>query len=147
MMDGTNEMSSAASRPRILVVDDDAVTARLHAAVLEREGFETLISDATDPSAVLAEQGPFDLLLLDLYMPGGGVWEVLPRLRGQWPNLAIVMLSSEDNLSVHSALLELGADDFLTKPIRPAALVAQLKGWLSERTTEHKRQTTGHDFG
>jgi DNA-binding response OmpR family regulator len=123
---------------RILIVDDDAISASIHAAVLERAGFTVLIRETADIESLDSDP---HLLILDLYMPSADVWERLPALR-RHPVLArvpIVMLSSEESRVVHEDLLMLGADDFLVKPIAPQTLIDRVTYWIDRRyprTTE-----------
>lgn len=112
----------------ILVVDDDPDVARYHMMVLEEAGMVTRM--ATQPAQVLGLLSQFnaDLVLMDLYMPECSGPE-LARLLRQIPgyiSLPIIYVSSETDVNRQFRALEVGADGFLTKPIDPLCLVAEV---------------------
>jgi DNA-binding response OmpR family regulator len=109
---------------KALIVDDDRVLADVVAFTLRREGFQ--ISLAHDGAAALrlwAEEQP-DLIVLDVNMPGPDGFAVCRRIREQadTPILLLTVRGEEDDI-VHG--LELGADDYITKPFSPRQLVAR----------------------
>lgn len=111
---------------RIMIVDDDAPQALFAQAILRRAGMETRVLN--ESLTVLEELDRFhpDLLLLDLNMPDCDGFELtaLIRERDGYVNTPIVFLSGDEDEERQFAALDAGADDFLTKPIRPAHLVA-----------------------
>ncbi|MBN2886222.1 MAG: diguanylate cyclase [Chromatiaceae bacterium] len=113
----------------ILIVDDEAQVAELHAAILEEAGM--IVRQVHDPSDILHQLAHFqaDLVLMDLYMPGCSGPELAQLLR-QIPGylgLPIIYLSSETDIDRQFAALSVGADGFLSKPVEPARLVAQVR--------------------
>jgi len=114
---------------RILVVEDEANIANLVRAYLEREGFTVRV--ATDGRAALQQAGATrpDLVVLDLMLPGMDGLEVCRRLRQQ-SDVYIIMLTAKSEESDRVVGLELGADDYLTKPFSPRELVARVKAVL-----------------
>lgn len=115
--------------PRVLIVEDDDELAELFVDYLGTEGFE-LSRVATGDEAVssILERQP-DLVLLDLMLPGMNGLEVCQRVRPSFPG-AILMLTASQSESDHVAGLELGADDFVTKPIEPRILLARVRAQL-----------------
>jgi two-component system alkaline phosphatase synthesis response regulator PhoP len=116
----------------ILVVDDEANIVELAALYLEQEGF--LVRSASDGSTALemiARQPPA-LMVLDLMLPEVDGWEVCRRVRSgkAAPDLPIVMLTARDDDVDKIVGLELGADDYVTKPFNPRELVARVKAIL-----------------
>ncbi len=117
---------------RILVVDDDREIVRLVRAYLERNGFEVLVAyDGETALHILRRERP-DLVLLDLMLPGRDGLDVTRVVRGD-VNLAampIIMLTArvEDHDKIVG--LELGADDYVTKPFNPAEVVARVRAVL-----------------
>jgi len=112
----------------ILVVDDDPDVANYHTMVLEAAGMTTRM--ATQPAQVLEilEHFNADLVLMDLYMPdcsGPELAQVLRQIPGH-VSLPIIYVSSETNIDRQFKALEVGADGFLTKPIDPRRLVAEV---------------------
>ncbi len=114
---------------RILVVEDEANIANLARAYLEREGFA--VRTAADGRAALqqARATQPDLIVLDLMLPGMDGLEVCRRLR-QESDVYIIMLTAKTEESDRVVGLELGADDYLTKPFSPRELVARVKAVL-----------------
>ena len=118
--------------PRILVVDDDADLRRLIGEFLRGHGLEVeSASDAREMDVRLAESR-FDLVILDLMMPGEDGLSVLRRLRGP-ARPAIIMLSAMGQDTDRIVGLEVGADDYLAKPCNPRELLARVRAVLRRR--------------
>ncbi len=114
---------------RILVIDDEAHIRELVRLYLSREGF--VISEAEDGEAGLrlAEGGDFDLIVLDVLLPKKDGWQVCRELRARG-RVPILMLTARDDESDVVVGLELGADDYLTKPFGPREMVARVRALL-----------------
>jgi two-component system response regulator CpxR len=117
--------------PRILIVDDDRALCRLLADYLQREGF--VVDLAHDGDSALAQlrdaaQRP-DLLILDVMMPGRDGLDTLRELRMQH-RLPVIMLSAKGEPIDRVVGLELGADDYLSKPCLPRELLARVRAQL-----------------
>ena len=122
-------MSDAA---RILVVDDDADLRRLVGDFLRSHGLEVDVArDAREMDARLG-QARYDLIILDLMMPGEDGLSVLRRLRGD-PRPAVIMLSAMGEDTDRIVGLEVGADDYLAKPCNPRELLARVRAVLRRR--------------
>ena len=118
--------------PRILVVDDDADLRRLVGEFLRSHGLDVEVArDARDMDAKLAE-ARYDLIILDLMMPGEDGLSVLRRLRGD-PKPAVIMLSAMGQDTDRIVGLEVGADDYLAKPCNPRELLARVRAVLRRR--------------
>jgi DNA-binding response OmpR family regulator len=114
---------------RILVVDDEAAILRLTRDYLEKDGFR-VISASDGPGALAAaRQEKPDLIILDLMLPGLDGREVCRQLRREM-DTPIIMLTARAEESDQIAGLELGADDYVTKPFSPKALVARVRAVL-----------------
>ena len=120
----------------ILIADDEANIRDLARLYLEKEGFR--VRTAVDGAAALEEvrRDPPALLVLDLMMPRMDGWEVCRRVRAEG-NLPILMLTARDEDIDKIVGLEMGADDYLTKPFNPRELVARVRAIL-RRTTADK---------
>lgn len=120
---------------RILIADDDRELCRLLADYLQREGF--VVDIAHDGEAALAQlrnpaQRP-DLLILDVMMPGRDGLDTLRELRMQH-RLPVIMLSARGEPVDRVIGLELGADDYLSKPCLPRELLARVRAQLRRQT-------------
>ncbi|RLC74651.1 MAG: DNA-binding response regulator, partial [Chloroflexi bacterium] len=117
------------ARETILVVDDESNIIELAQMYLEQEGFR--VQSARDGATALemvARQPPA-LMVLDLMLPEVDGWEVCRRVRAgsAAPDLPIIMLTARDDDVDKIVGLELGADDYVTKPFNPRELVARVK--------------------
>jgi two-component system, OmpR family, response regulator RegX3 len=114
---------------RILIVEDEAVIAEAVALNLRDEGFEVTVARRGDEGLSLARQDDFDLLILDLMLPGVSGQEICKavRRRSQVPILMLTARSREMDKVVG---LEIGADDYLTKPFGMLELIARVKALL-----------------
>ena len=131
---------------RILVVDDteailDAVTDALAA-----EGFE--VQGASDGRAALeaAEAEPFDLVILDLMLPGLSGTEICRRLRAESP-VPIIMLTARDAEADRVLGLEIGADDYITKPFSEVELLSRVRAILRRRELDRLGDVTVRRLG
>jgi two-component system alkaline phosphatase synthesis response regulator PhoP len=123
---------------KILVVDDEADLSKLVAHHLQKEGFEPLcVSNGSDALKVVAKQ-PVSLVILDVMMPGEDGLQVCRKLRAkeETASLPILFLTARDEESDKVIGLELGADDYVTKPFSPKELMARVKALL--RRSERK---------
>ena len=112
---------------RILVVDDDPPTRRLITAFFRNESIEVL--EATDGESGLARVAADkpDLVLLDVHMDGMNGMEVLERLKAQWPDLPVVMLTGSHEIKDAVRAMHLGAFDYQTKPFTREELVVVVR--------------------
>ncbi len=118
-----------ATQETILIADDEASIRDLARLYLEKEGYRVITStNGVEALAAVGEEAP-DLLVLDLMMPEMDGWEVTRRLRTQG-NLPILMLTARDDDLDKIVGLEMGADDYLTKPFNPREMVARVKAIL-----------------
>ncbi len=114
---------------KILIVEDDAEISRLTAMYLEAEGYESkIINDGGDALAAIKSYHP-DLVILDLMLPGLNGLEICKRARLFYRAPILVLTASDDDVSEVS-LLKLGADDFLSKPLKPHILVARIEALI-----------------
>lgn len=115
---------------RILVVDDDDDIRELITAQLERDGQDVVgVACAADIRPALAER-PADLIVLDLNLPDGDGLNLCRELRAQGVTSGIIMVTARDSAIDRVLGLELGADDYLTKPFEPRELVARVRNLL-----------------
>jgi DNA-binding response OmpR family regulator len=115
---------------RVLVVDDDPTVSDVVRRYLEQDGCEVrLAADGADGLAAVAAQRP-DLVVLDLMMPGIDGLEVCRRLRRQLPDLPVIMLTALGEEADRVIGLEVGADDYVTKPFSPRELVLRIRSVL-----------------
>jgi DNA-binding response OmpR family regulator len=118
----------------VLVVDDDTTVGDVVSAYLERAGFEVhRAADGVTALALAAEATP-DVVVLDLMLPGIGGLEVCRRLRRDHPLLPVVMLTALGEEEDRILGLEVGADDYVTKPFSPRELVLRVQAVVRRAT-------------
>ena len=112
---------------RILVVDDEPRIVDVVRAYLEREGHAVEVAHDGDAALAAARATPPDLIVLDVMLPGRTGFDVLRALRAESdPGPAVILLTARDDVIDRVAGLELGADDYVTKPFEPRELVARV---------------------
>ncbi len=118
------------ARGAVLIVEDDPASADLLAAVLEQEGFRPVVSsDASEAMLPFEREQPV-AVLIDWVIPGGSGIDLCRRIRGLDPVIPILFVSGRTDEASVSRGLDAGADDFLTKPLRPQELAARLDAHL-----------------
>jgi DNA-binding response OmpR family regulator len=120
---------------RILVVEDDPAIAAFVQTALEREGFAPEVVGDGQQALARAEAAPPDLMLLDLMLPGLGGLEVCQSIRRRSTYVPIIMLTAKDDDVDKIVGLEIGADDYITKPFKTRELIARVRAVL--RLVQH----------
>jgi DNA-binding response OmpR family regulator len=121
--------AAATATARLLIVEDDDELAELLLEYLGQQGFEVSRVASGDRGAETILETQPDLVLLDLLLPGANGLDVCRRVRDAYSG-AIVMLTASQSEADHVAGLELGADDFVIKPIEPRVLLARIRTQL-----------------
>jgi two-component system, OmpR family, response regulator RegX3 len=126
--------------PRVLLVDDEQDILDPVAYSLEQEGFEvTPIASGTD-ALDLARSELFDVIVLDVVLPGISGMDICRTLRGE-SDVPIVMLTARDGEVDRVLGLEIGADDYVTKPFSTAELVSRIRAILRRRELDRGAQS------
>ncbi|GEM_PF-671176 len=124
---------------RVLIVEDDRGQAKFCESILRHRGMITSVCE--DPKRVDAALADFkpDLVLLDLYLPGGNGIEIAEHIRAQAGHafLPIVFLSGELDLDLRFDAIRVGADDFITKPVKPRHLVTTVESRIKRARALH----------
>jgi diguanylate cyclase (GGDEF)-like protein len=116
-------------RSTILVVEDEEGIARMIQVLLEARGFATLVTHSGDEALDRLAVHPVDLVLLDVMMPGMDGYEVCRRLKAdlRWRHIPVMMLTARDTVRDKVLGLEIGADEYITKPFNTEELIARIK--------------------
>jgi len=115
-----------------LVIDDEPQMRRLLSHVLEAHGYRVILAERGEEGLLLASQHRPDIILLDLGLPDLPGETVLKRLR-EWSATPIVVLTVQDAAAQKVALLDDGADDYITKPFDTGELLARMRAALRHR--------------
>lgn len=120
---------------RILVVDDEPRIVEVVRAYLEREGHDVDTAGDGDRALELAASGVPDLIVLDVMLPGRSGFDVLRTMRARGQATPVILLTARDDVIDRVAGLELGADDYVTKPFEPREVVARVGAVLRRLAT------------
>jgi len=126
-------MTNVTAPPKILVVDDDQRLRDLLRRYLGEQGFNVLLAENAVAMNRIWTREHFDLLVLDLMLPGEDGLSICKRLRGANDTTPIIMLTAKGDEIDRIIGLELGADDYLPKPFNPRELVARIHAVLRRR--------------
>lgn len=124
-------MEKTARSHRILVIEDDAAISRVLQLELEHEGYDVTVARDGLSGLELALKEP-DLILLDLMLPRMDGMEVCKRVRAK-SRVPIIMLTAKDRVPERVAGLDMGADDYLTKPFSTEELLARVRARLRDK--------------
>ncbi len=134
---------------RVLVVEDVAEMAELISLYLRKDGIDVHAVDSGERALELQHEQPFDLVVLDLNLPGMDGFEVLQQLRGE-SDIPVVVVSARDADEDIILSLGIGADEFVTKPFSPKVLVARVRAMLRRSRTvdgQEEREESVIRFG
>lgn len=134
MLAEADERAGATSLARILVVDDEQRILRFVVRGLQAEGYEVDSADSGTEGLRKALHGQYDLVILDLLMPGLDGASVLHRLVAQRPRQAVIVLSCLTATATKVRCLEAGAEDYLAKPFSMDELLARVRARLRAAT-------------
>jgi DNA-binding response OmpR family regulator len=122
---------------RILIAEDEPRLASFLEKGLRSNGFVTSVAEDGAKASMMARDDEFDLLVLDLGLPGKDGTEVLREMRASGQRMPVIILTARDDVSDKVGGLEGGADDYVTKPFRFEELLARVRARLrDERTVE-----------
>jgi len=125
--DGTAKGPRPAPAGRLLVVEDEAKVARALREGLEGEGYDVVVETTGEGAFFRLARDRFEVVLLDLMLPGRDGLEILSTLRKQGLDTPVVVLTARDTLDDRVVGLDAGADDYLVKPFAFAELLARLR--------------------
>ncbi len=133
-------------KPTVLVVDDHLPAAEMVSNLFSLRGYEVVAVHNGPDALQAARQQDFDLILLDIMMPGMDGYEVLSELRSNsiTAEIPVIFITAKDAAADVEQGLKLGADDYVTKPLKPRELFARVQAKLEARTLQRalKRRTT-----
>ncbi len=121
---------------KILLVEDEAKIARFVRKGLETQGFSVTVSGDGDEAFALAAAGSFDVILLDIMLPGRDGLSILKELREHRNTVPVILLTARSEMNERVEGLNLGADDYITKPFFMDELLARLRAVVRRTSGE-----------
>lgn len=121
------------STPRLLLIEDEPALARGLSDALRANGFDVTVAADGQAGLDVALRGASDLIVLDIMLPGVNGYEICREVRAHGLDVPIVMLTAKGQESDIILGLDLGADDYITKPFRTGELIARVKAFLRRR--------------
>lgn len=118
---------------RVLIIDDEPPIRRLLRTSLSAQNYSVLEAEDGESGLVLLQRNTVDVVVLDLGLPGIGGLEVLKRLRETGSSVPVIVLSSRDDEGGKVSALDLGADDYVTKPFGMEELLARIRAAVRHR--------------
>ena len=139
-LSNNHRLSMAAESNSILVVDDDENQRWMLTKYLQKHGFVVAVAEDGAAMRKLMEKNSYDLILLDVSMPGEDGFSIARYLR-EHHKVGIIMLTAARELFERVLGLEIGADDYITKPFEPRELLARVKSVLRRVKAQQKYQS------
>lgn len=129
---------------KILLVEDNPLTAKGIMYLLEREHYDVSLAENFVAALSMIAAHEFDLGLLDVSLPDGEGYDLAGQIRAKDPNIALIFLTARDNEEDVVRGLELGADDYITKPFRNRELLLRIRNVLARRHLVSNRVQVGN---
>lgn len=130
-------MSPAA---HILIIDDEAALRQSLARILQQAGFEATTAENAEQAFAFIETTKFDLVFMDLRMPGMPGLEALKHIHGSYPALPVVLFTAQPDLNSAVEALRNGATDYLLKPLKPQAIIDRAQKIIASQQKEKRKQ-------
>ena len=131
---------------RILLIEDEPGLVMTLSDLLASEGYAVESAAEGEAGLARAMSEKFDLIVLDVMLPGKNGFEICRELRQQGKDVAILMLTARSQLTDRVVGLKLGADDYLTKPFEPPELVARIEALLRRTKKEKLAPVVSYQF-
>jgi two-component system, sensor histidine kinase and response regulator len=132
---------------KLLMVDDQEVNLRTVGGILRRLGFEVVLANDGDKALALLDQDTFDLVLLDVLMPGRDGFEICQAIRAnpRWSDIPIIFLSNAGDKNLIVRALEVGGVDYVTKPFNTAELVSRVRTHVALKVARDQLKQLAED--
>ena len=126
---------------KILVVDDEDIVLESCQAVFELEGFEVMLVPSTDKAIEAMKNDNFALLLIDVKMPKHDGMYLMEKIKEQWPNIPIIVMSGYYTTETIKEAFKMGAANFIAKPFEPDELVKTVRQMIKKEERHGKKES------
>jgi DNA-binding response OmpR family regulator len=124
----------------ILIIDDEALLRQTLVRILQQAGFEVTSAENGEQGLSFIQTTNFDLVFMDLRMPGMAGLEVLKIIHASHPNLPVVLFTAQPDLTSAVEALRNGATDYLLKPLKPQVLIERAQSILASQQRENRKR-------
>lgn len=128
------------STGHILIIDDEATLRQTLARILQQAGFEVTTAENGEQGISFLKTTNFDLIFMDLRMPGIAGLDALKLIHAQYPNLPVVLFTAQPDLNSAVEALRNGATDYLLKPLKPQAIIERAQSILANQQKEKRKR-------
>jgi DNA-binding response OmpR family regulator len=125
---------------KILIIDDEVVLRQTLARVLQQAGFEATSAENAEQALAFLKSTTFDLVYMDLRMPGLHGLEALKLIHGQYPTLPVVLFTAQPDINSAVEALRNGATDYLLKPLKPQVIIERTQTILTAQKKEKRKR-------
>lgn len=125
---------------RILIIDDEAALRQTLARILQRVGYEVTTAESGEMGISILASASFDLVYMDIRMPGMSGLQTLKALHASQPDLPVILFTAQPDMSSAVEALRLGATDYLLKPLQPTVLVDRTRAALTRLEKERRKR-------
>ncbi|GER79452.1 MAG: DNA-binding response regulator [Anaerolineaceae bacterium] len=125
---------------RVLIIDDEASLRQTLTRILQRAGHEVTSAESGEQGLELVAGGDFDIVYMDLRMPGMPGLEALKRIHAARPDLPVILFTAQPDVNSAVEALRLGATDYLLKPLQPQVMIERTQDILAQREKERRRR-------
>jgi len=132
---------------RILLIEDEPGLVLTLSDLLQAEGYTVDYASEGISGLAKANGEPFDVIILDVMLPGKNGFDICREIRSRGSDVAILMLTAKTQIVDRVVGLKLGADDYLTKPFDPSELLARVEALLRRARKENLRPVLRYQFG
>jgi len=128
------------SNGHILIIDDEVTLRQSLARILQQAGFETTTAENADQGLAFIDTTAFDLVFMDLRMPGIAGLDALKLIHNNYPNLPVVLFTAQPDLNSAVEALRNGATDYLLKPLKPQIVIENAQKIIAARKKEKRKE-------
>ncbi|MBE9521629.1 MAG: response regulator [Proteobacteria bacterium] len=126
---------------RILVVDDEDIVLESCQAVFELEGYEAVLVPSADKALEAMKNNDFDLLLIDVKMPKKDGMYLMRKIKEQWPDIPIIVMSGYYTTETIQEAIRMGAATFIAKPFEPDELIKIVRQVIEKEERHGKKES------
>ena len=125
---------------RILIIDDEAPLRQTLARILQRAGYEVTTAESGEMGLAILSNASFDLVYMDIRMPGMAGLDALKVIHASQPNLPVILFTAQPDMQSAVDALRLGATDYLLKPLQPEVLIERTRAALARQEKERRKR-------